>query len=104
MCGADAQGAGILLAGASAEALQAASLAIKQALPPICSGCLLVLQARHPAGLGLGIMWGWPSGRRCRPSAVAASLFSRRATLPVAIRGPCLCSPLAICHAITELL
>ena len=49
MCGADAQGAGILLAGASAETLQAASLAIKQALPPICSGCLLVLQARHPA-------------------------------------------------------
>ena len=49
MCGADAQGAGIILAGASAEALQAASLAIKQALPPICSGCLLVLQARHPA-------------------------------------------------------
>lgn len=40
------QGAGVLLAGGSMAALQAASLAIKQALPPICSGCLLTLQAR----------------------------------------------------------
>ena len=36
----------MLLAGGSTAALQAASLAIKQALPPICSGCLLTLQAR----------------------------------------------------------
>ena len=36
----------MLLAGGSTAALQAASLAIKQALPPICSGCLLILQAR----------------------------------------------------------
>ncbi|KAK9834021.1 hypothetical protein WJX81_003652 [Elliptochloris bilobata] len=41
------KGAGVLLAGGSAAALQAATLAIKQALPPICSGCLLVLQAER---------------------------------------------------------
>lgn len=53
MRGLDGQGAGILLAASSTEALQAASLAIKQALPPICSGCLLVLQVRVlPQGQG----------------------------------------------------
>jgi len=41
----------VLLAASNGLALQAASLAIKQALPPICSGCLLVLQARPAPAL-----------------------------------------------------
>ncbi len=79
MFGAEAQGAGILLAGASAEALQAASLAIKEALPPICSGCLLVLQARLPAFLRA---WGLSGLAIKQPPICSGCLLVLQAAQP----------------------